>query len=89
MNIDLEQELSTPSDIANKGREIINKTPQINYRLKNIQVILLGKTTTIIKDNCHSAPQSSKQKILRIKLLLKWLLKGKGTIALSIGNDNV
>lgn len=77
LNIDLEQQLSNPSDIAKKAREILNKTPQISDRLKNIQVIPLGKTT-IIKDNCHSAPILLKAKNIDDKTFVEKALKREG-----------
>jgi hypothetical protein len=77
LNIDLEQPLSSPSDIAKKAREILNKTPEIKDRLKNIQVIPLGKNT-IIKDNCHSAPILLKSKSSDDKSFVEKALKREG-----------
>ena len=55
LNLDLEQELSSNTDIAKKAREILSKSPNMKDMLKNIQIVPLGKATTL-KDNCHSAP---------------------------------
>ena len=77
LNLDLEENISSHSDIAKKAREILSRSDNIKDRLKNMQIVPLGKST-ILKNNCHSVPILLKTKSHEDKAFVEKSLKNEG-----------